>query len=66
MQKTLPCNGVNLRDIFSQCRITPPCDFRVTSCCSDWQQCRQGDIYVALLEAERDGHDFVGEASARG
>jgi UDP-N-acetylmuramoyl-L-alanyl-D-glutamate--2,6-diaminopimelate ligase len=41
-------------------------DFRATSCTSDWRQVRPGDVFVALAEAEDDGHDVAVEAGRRG
>jgi UDP-N-acetylmuramoyl-L-alanyl-D-glutamate--2,6-diaminopimelate ligase len=39
---------------------------RATSCTSDWRQLRAGDVYVALSEADEDGHDYATEAASRG
>jgi UDP-N-acetylmuramoyl-L-alanyl-D-glutamate--2,6-diaminopimelate ligase len=41
-------------------------DIRVRSCTCDSRRCRPGDLFVALLGQERDGHDFVLDAIARG
>src|SRR5690606_36266370 len=36
------------------------------SCCIDARQVQPGDIYVALLQADEDGHDRADEAIRRG
>jgi UDP-N-acetylmuramoyl-L-alanyl-D-glutamate--2,6-diaminopimelate ligase len=41
-------------------------DVRVASCTSDWRQVRPGDVFVAIVEAEDDGHDGATEAAQRG
>jgi UDP-N-acetylmuramoyl-L-alanyl-D-glutamate--2,6-diaminopimelate ligase len=41
-------------------------DVRVTSCTSDWRQVRAGDVFVALVDADEDGHDGAVEAVRRG
>jgi UDP-N-acetylmuramoyl-L-alanyl-D-glutamate--2,6-diaminopimelate ligase len=41
-------------------------DLRVTSCTSDWRQVRPGDVFVAIVDADDDGHDGAQEAARRG
>ena len=41
-------------------------DLRITACCNDSRQCRPGDLFVAVVNAERDGHSEVKEAVRRG
>ena len=36
------------------------------SCCSDPRVCRPGDVYVAIVDADGDGHDEVDKAVQRG
>ncbi len=39
---------------------------RVTGFSNDTRSLRPGDLFVALRTANRDGHDFLGDAAARG
>lgn len=67
MTKTSPtAAGVPLRDLLAaeSCGTVP--NVRVTSCTSDARQVRPGDVYVALVEADRDGHEGASEAARRG
>jgi len=41
-------------------------DIVVTGCCDVADRCRPGDVFVARLTAEGDGHDEVARALARG
>ena len=67
MQQIADCSGgVSLRDILPDGRYYHTRDIRVRSLCSDARVCRPGDVYVALVSAEGDGHDDVAEAVGRG
>jgi len=41
-------------------------NIRATSCTSDWRQVCPGDVFVALAEADQDGHDLAARAVERG
>ncbi len=41
-------------------------DVRVTSCTSEWQQVRPGDVFVAITSDDCDGHNFADKAAKRG
>lgn len=58
--------GLSLRDVLPEARICGARDVRFTACCSDPRSCREGDLFVALLDEHRDGHDFASEAVRRG
>lgn len=58
--------GVNLNEQFPTAQCFGGEEVRVGSCCSDARQCRDGDVYVALVDEEGDGHDGVCEAVRRG
>ena len=58
--------SVRLSFLLSAARRWGGQDVTVRSCCSDARQVRPGDIYVALLQADGDGHDEIGEAVERG
>ena len=58
--------GVSLRELLPKAKFLGGPDIRVTSVCSDAARCRPGDLYVALLTSEDDGHDHVHKAIRRG
>src|SRR6516225_6453036 len=58
--------GVSLRALLHDDLSVRPPDVRTTSCTHDFRRVRPGDVYVALAEAETDGHDFAAEAARRG
>lgn len=57
---------IRLSDILPDAKIVGADDIFVESCCGDWQDCQADDVYVALIEAEHDGHEFTNEAILRG
>ena len=67
MQQTIrrAC-GISLRQTLPKSRIFGADDIHATSCCSDSRACRPGDLFVAVVGVERDGHDYVQEALANG
>lgn len=58
--------GVSLNEQFPRAQVFGAEEIRVGSCCSDAKQCREGDVYVALVDEEGDGHDGACEAVRRG
>ncbi len=58
--------GISLREIFPDARMFGGDDFRVQSCSSNWQSCRPGDLYAAILGPDDDGHDQAHQAIRRG
>jgi UDP-N-acetylmuramoyl-L-alanyl-D-glutamate--2,6-diaminopimelate ligase len=58
--------GVSLRGLLRDDLSVRPPDVRTTSCTHDFRHVRPGDVYVALAEADTDGHDFAVEAARRG
>ena len=57
---------IRLSDILPDAKIVGADDIFVESCCGDWQDCQSDDLYVALIEADHDGHEFTNEAIRRG
>ena len=57
---------IRLSDILPDAKIVGADDIFVESCCGDWQDCQTDDLYVALIEADHDGHEFTNEAIRRG
>jgi UDP-N-acetylmuramoyl-L-alanyl-D-glutamate--2,6-diaminopimelate ligase len=58
--------GVSLNEQFPAAQVFGDMEIRVSSCCSDANQCQEGDVYVALVDEDGDGHDAAGEAVRRG
>lgn len=67
MQQTVDCSGgVSLRDVLPHGRFYHTRNIRVRSICSNARLCRPGDLYIALVDADGDGHDDVSLAVQRG
>ncbi len=58
--------GISLREVLSNARIHRGDDIRATQVSIEAKRCRPGDLFVALTEADRDGHDDVDIAIQRG
>jgi UDP-N-acetylmuramoyl-L-alanyl-D-glutamate--2,6-diaminopimelate ligase len=58
--------GISLRAVLADDLTVRPRDVRVTSCTHDFRHIRHGDVFVALLTADDDGHDFAADAARRG
>lgn len=66
-QQSFAPAGVSLRELLAEeVRAAGLPDVRATSCTGDWRQVRPGDVFVALSEADEDGHDGAVEAAGRG
>lgn len=61
-----PSQALSLRQILPDARFPGCDDIPVTSVCSDWRACREGDVFVALLDSESDGHDHIATAVQNG
>ena len=59
-------DGISLREVLPKGRFLGADKIRVHGCCSDYRSCRPGDVYVAVVGADEDGHDHVDEALQRG
>ena len=67
MQRTLNRAGsISLRALLPEARFFGGQDVCFTSCVTDARRCRPGDLYAALVSAERDGHEGAAEAVSRG
>ncbi|MEQ8787545.1 MAG: UDP-N-acetylmuramoyl-L-alanyl-D-glutamate--2,6-diaminopimelate ligase [Pirellulaceae bacterium] len=67
MQQLLQrARGISLRDTLPQGRIYGGDDIHAMACSSDWRTCRSGDLFVALVGADSDGHDQVHTAIENG
>lgn len=67
VEKSLFATGVSLRQLLAgEIQGDCPPDLRAASCTSDLRQVQRGDVFVAMVEADRDGHDEAVEAVRRG
>ena len=55
-------DGLELAAILPGGKIVGSSSVRFKSCCGQWDECEPGDLYVAIVEAEKDGHDFARQA----
>ncbi len=58
--------GVRLRQILPEANIIGADDLVVGSCTADSRNCREGDLFVAQVGSQVDGHDYVADAIERG
>lgn len=67
MPKIASCaDGINLRQLLPEASIFGADEIYVESCSADSRQCREGDLFVAQIGSNVDGHDYVAEAIERG
>jgi UDP-N-acetylmuramoyl-L-alanyl-D-glutamate--2,6-diaminopimelate ligase len=58
--------AVSLRGLFPQAKFLGGTDIEASSCVTDVAACQPGDLFVAVAETDRDGHEDVAEAVRRG
>jgi UDP-N-acetylmuramyl pentapeptide synthase len=49
----------------SQARFLGGSDIQASSCVTDVSDCQPGDLFVAIADTDRDGHEDVAEAGER-
>ena len=59
-------DGISVQQILPQAKLIGANSVNVSSCCGKWEECQPGDLYVAILGADVDGHDFCPQAIERG
>jgi UDP-N-acetylmuramoyl-L-alanyl-D-glutamate--2,6-diaminopimelate ligase len=59
LQTTSCARGVSLREVLPAGRFLGADDVFATRCAIDAKHCRAGDLYVAITQATRDGHEDV-------
>jgi UDP-N-acetylmuramoyl-L-alanyl-D-glutamate--2,6-diaminopimelate ligase len=66
-QKALSTSGTSLRDLLAgDAQIIGSPDIRAGGCTSQARHVRAGDVFVAITDADEDGHDDAAEAARRG
>ena len=58
--------GIRLREILPEAKLIGAEEVYFRSCCGMWKDCQANDLFVAIMDAEQDGHDFTQEAIGRG
>ena len=58
--------GIPIGDILPGAKLIGAPSLNVSSCCGQWNECQPGDLYVAILRAETDGHDYCPQAIENG
>ena len=59
-------DGIPLVEILPHAKVMGAKSVSVSSCCGHWDECEPGDLYVAILGADTDGHDFCNQAVENG
>jgi len=58
--------GVSLKTLLPAAHFHGARDIRVTTCSNHSAACQPGDLFVALLGAHQDGHDYIAKAVSGG
>jgi len=58
--------GIPVHEILPHAKLIGAQTVGVSSCCGKWDECQPGDLYVAILDVESDGHDYCPQAIERG
>lgn len=59
-------SGIRLTDILPKAKLLGANEVYVQSCCGQWNDCENNDVFVAIVGPESDGHDWAHEAIRRG
>ena len=62
-------SGIPVQEILPHARIigkNGEKSLLIESCCGHWEDCQKGDLYVAVVGAQKDGHDHAAAAIANG
>ncbi|MFO0035285.1 MAG: hypothetical protein ACK55S_08760, partial [Planctomycetota bacterium] len=59
-------NGLSLKEVLPEAKPIGSGDLKISSCCGVWQEIQPNDLYVAIVGADADGHDFAQMALDRG
>ncbi|HMO13985.1 MAG TPA: Mur ligase family protein [Pirellulaceae bacterium] len=58
--------GISLRQILPGSQFFGANDVLIKTCCGNWNECQKNDLFVAMVDADSDGHEQVELAIARG
>jgi UDP-N-acetylmuramoyl-L-alanyl-D-glutamate--2,6-diaminopimelate ligase len=58
--------GIRLKEILPNAQFIGSKEIVFRSCCGMWKECQPEDLFVAIVDAEQDGHDYTREAISRG
>ena len=64
--RTAASRDLSLQRVLPAGRLVGADELAVRTACHDWQQCRSGDLFVALFDGDRDTHHDAARAVARG
>ncbi|MFO0454821.1 MAG: hypothetical protein ACK5Z0_02330, partial [Planctomycetota bacterium] len=66
MNQTAQVAGLSLKRILPEAKPIGGSDLQIQSCCGSWQEIQPNDLYVAIVSADADGHDYAQAAIDRG
>jgi len=66
LESRSPREGLELAGILPKGTLVGCSSVRFRSCCGKWDECEADDLYVAIVGADEDGHDFARQAVERG
>ncbi len=59
-------SAISLRQLLPDAKFVGKSDILISSCSGHWLDCQSGDLFVAIVRADDDGHDHAHEALANG
>ena len=62
-------SGIPVQEILPHARIignSGEKSLPIESCCGHWEDVQKGDLYVAVVGSQKDGHDHAAAAIAKG
>ncbi|MEK6246645.1 MAG: UDP-N-acetylmuramoyl-L-alanyl-D-glutamate--2,6-diaminopimelate ligase [Planctomycetales bacterium] len=63
---SLKIGALSMADLLPKATFHGASDIWFTSCCSDASSCRRGDVFVAVIDVDGDGHESISRAVKRG
>ena len=65
-QLSTEMTGISVQQILPKSKLIGADQISVSSCCGHWQDVQPGDVYVAVIGSEIDGHEFAYQAIEKG
>ena len=59
-------SAISLRELLPNAKFVGKSDILVSSCSGSWRECQNGDLFVAIVQADDDGHDHARQALDQG